>query len=228
MKISIIIPAYEAKGRAVELMSELFDSISNQTYKDYEIIVADHSLDVEIENLCKKYNLNINHFYNDRGRGNSSINMNEGIKRATGDVIKVMHMDDVMINPHTLEHIAKGLEGNPNSMWGAVVFNHNYETGKNPGIRRVIVPSIDTVIGCPSVSFFRLNKDNPELFDENLIILNDHDMHQRLNKKYGLPIIIGDEKKIYITIRMHDEQVSGWIGREKEQQEIEYLKLKLQ
>jgi len=227
MKISIIIPTYEAKGRAIEFISQLINSIFRQTYKNYEVIISDHSLNNDIEEFCKNNNMNIIHFYNNRGRGNSSINMNEGIKLATGDVIKIMHMDDIMTNPNTLSHIVNSFIDNPNLSWGALTFNHNYESGETPGIRRIIIPDMNSIIGCPSVSFFKLNKVDVDLFDENLIIINDHDMPQRLNKKYGTPIIIGDEKNIYITIRMHNEQVSEWISKDKEKQEREYFKLKI-
>lgn len=226
MKISVIIPAYEAKGRAIELLTELFDSLEVQTYKNFEVVVSDHSKNNDIENFCKTRNLDVIHFYNDRGRGNSSINMNEGIKRATGDVIKVVHMDDVVFNPETFRLITELLEKNPDKKWGAVGFNHNYEDADDgeEKIRRIIIPSIDTVIGCPSVSFFRVNNDDPDFFDENLIIINDHDMHQRLFKKYGEPVVVSE---ICITIRMHQEQVSSWIGSKKEKEEWKYFKLKM-
>lgn len=226
MKISIVIPAYEAGGRAVELMSDLFDSISAQTYKNYEVIVSDHSLDNRVEEICKKYDFDIIHFYNDRGRGNSSINMNEGIKRSNGDVIKIMHMDDIMINPSTLSQIVINFENNTKLKWGALTFNHNYESNEEQIIRRIIVPSMSSTMGCPSVSFFLNNKETPDLFDENLIIINDHDMHYRLHKKYGEAIIIGNEDNIYITIRMHKGQVSSYIEKDKEQEEWKYFKLK--
>jgi glycosyltransferase involved in cell wall biosynthesis len=227
MKFSIIIPTYEAHGRSTELLTDLLNSLKNQTYNNLEIIVSDHSQNFDVENLCNTYlDINIIHFYNKIGLGNSSINMNEGIKKATGDVIKIMHMDDIMCNKNCLNDIYKSFCENPKSKWGALSFNHNYEIEKKPNIKRIIVPNINTVIGCPSVSFFKLNKENTDFFDENLIIINDHDMHQRLYKKYGSPIIIGDEKNIYITIRMHDKQVSSWVGSEREKKEWEYFKLK--
>jgi glycosyltransferase involved in cell wall biosynthesis len=222
MKFSIIIPAYEAKGRAIQFMTELLNSIRNQTYKNFEIIIPDHSQNNEIEMLCHSYSdMNIKHFYNERGRGNSSVNMNEGIKVASGDVIKIIHMDDVMFNPDTLRLIFDEFEKNKSSNWGAVGFNHNYESENE--IRRTIIPSMEGVIGCPSVSFFKIDSENLILFDENLIIINDKDIHERLYKKYGEPIIVND---ICITIRMHENQVSNLISSEKEKQEREYLKNK--
>ena len=223
MLISIVIPAYEAKGDSIRLLTDLFESIKKQTYKKFEIVIADHSEDKAIFEFCSKYDFNITHFFNERGRGNASVNMNEGIIRSKGDIIKIMHMDDAFTNPECLSLIKESLDRNKNVFWGAVAFNHNYENEGVQSIRREIVPSMSGVIGCPSVSFFRNNKKEPDLFDENLIIINDHDFHQRLYKKYGNPFIISD---ICVTVRLHENQVSSWIGKEREEKEIEYFRTK--
>ena len=222
MKISIVIPAYESKGRGIEFLSDLFKSIEQQTYKNYEIIISDHSKNNEIEKFISNCDLNVIHFYNERGIGNSSVNMNEGIKKATGDIIKIMHIDDIFCNNFALELMVEKFKKNINLFWGVMAFNHNYESENS--IRRIIIPEVDNAYGCPSVSFFRLNRLDPDFFDENLIVINDHDMHYRLRKKYGDPITIED---VCVTIRMHGGQVSGWIGNETEKKEREYFENKI-
>ena len=209
MKISIIIPTYEAYNTATKLLNELFDTIELQTYKDYEIIVADHSKNNKVKNLCQQRTLPIQHFYNERKRGNSSANMNDGIKKASGNFIKIMHMDDMFCSHIALELLANEID-KTDKKWGAIVFNHFYENEKK--ISENFVPS-EPCIGCPSVSFFA-NDDN--LFDENFIVLNDADMHFRLQKKYGKPIIISET---CITIRIHDMQLIKLLHKEKEMQE---------
>lgn len=209
MKISIIIPAYEANNIATKLLNELFDTIELQTYKDYEIIVADHSKSNEVKNLCQQRTFPIQHFYNERKRGNSSANMNDGIKKASGNFIKIMHMDDMFCSHIALELMANEID-KTDKKWGAFVFNHFYENEKK--ISKITVPG-GSCIGCPSVSFFA-NDDN--FFDENFIVLNDADMHFRLRKKYGEPIIISET---CITIRIHDMQLSKLLPKKKEIQE---------
>ena len=55
IKISIIIPAYNAE----KYIRECFDSIVNQDYRDYEVIVInDGSTDNTLE-ICKFYEKNI-------------------------------------------------------------------------------------------------------------------------------------------------------------------------
>ena len=226
MKFSIVIPTYEYKGLAVKLLDTLLESIIKQTFTDYEVIVVDHSVNNVIENYCNNYSeLNIKYIKNEIGRGNSSINMNVGIKNAIGDFIKIMHIDDWFCNTKTLELINNAINEDPTKKWGGVGFNHFYEESQMTN--RPILPYIDsnirTLIGCPSVSFFINEKENPNYYDENLIIINDSDMHIRLGKKYGEPILINE---YCVTVRMSENQVSNQVSHEKHTNEINYYKTK--
>jgi len=224
MKFSIVIPTYEYKGLAPVLLNKLLGSISEQTFTDYEIIVSDHSKSDLVKNFLneKWSNLPIFYYKNERGVGNSSINMNEGIKLSNGEFIKIMHMDDWFCNPQTLKLINESITKEYNKKWGGVGFNHYYE--ERNVIERYITPHINpnirTLLGCPSVSFF-INDDN--FFDEELIIINDSDMHIRLGKKYGDPILINE---YCVTVRMSDNQVSNQVTKEQHTNEIMYYKNK--
>lgn len=131
-------------------------------------------------------------------------------------------MDDWFCNPQTLKLINESITKEYNKKWGGVGFNHYYE--ERNVIERYITPHINpnirTLLGCPSVSFF-INDDN--FFDEELIIINDSDMHIRLGKKYGDPILINE---YCVTVRMSDNQVSNQITQEQHTNEIMYYKNK--
>jgi glycosyltransferase involved in cell wall biosynthesis len=231
MKVSIVIPTYEAKGKAVILLDELLRSIHSQDYKNIEVVISDHSKDDVVKDYLDSWRneLNIVYLRNFRGHGNSSINMNEGMKIASGEFIKIMHMDDIFCDNSAISKMAEGISGDKSIKWGAFGFKHNYE--KENSIRREIVPSQYTnsrmsasaLIGCPSVSFFINDKDS--FFDENMIIVNDFDMHYNLEKKYGKPFIIPD---ISIIIRIHDDQVTNSLSTYtiKETEEMNYFKTK--
>ncbi len=233
MKISIVVAAYEAKGKGVALLEDLFNSINSQTFKDVEVVVSDHSVDDVIKEYVESWKDKMNMVYirTERGRGNSSINMNEGIKVSTGDYIKIMHMDDQFCNNNALEIMASKISEDEKIKWGAFGFNHLYESQGT--VSREMVPSFynnqrmgqSSLIGCPSVSFFINDKTN--LFDEEMIIVNDFDMHFRLNQKYGAPLIIPE---ISITVRMHADQVTNSLStyNEKETEEMNYFKTKNQ
>jgi glycosyltransferase involved in cell wall biosynthesis len=212
--ISIVIPSYEAKGKGCFFLKRCLNSIASQSYKNYEVIISDHSNDTKIEEEAATFsNMRIKHFYNLRGRGNSSINMNEGIKKACGDVIKVLHLDDQFCNDEALSKL-NDLFKNQDTKWGAFGFDHIKENV----IIRPVVPNMEETMGCPSTSFF-LNDDN--YFNESLIIINDHEMHHRLSLKYGKPSVIED---ICVRIGVHDDQVTHADGsKEKEALEWEYF-----
>lgn len=215
-KISIVIPTFEAKGRAIEFLQKLFDSIKEQTFQDFEVIVPDHSQDEVIKNFCEEYEMDIHHFFNSRGRGNSSINMNEGIKKAKGKYIKVIHMDDFMNNNKALELLYNGMESNPDKKWVAWTFNHLYEDENNT-TRHQITPHEDITFGCPSVTGFVNGEEI--YFDEKIIYLNDKDLNDKLGMKYGLPYVV---KELCVTIRQYSGQVSK-THRNVEAQERAYL-----
>ena len=81
--ISICIPTYEMKGKGAEYLSYSFNVLYQQTFKDFEIIISDHSESDAIKDLCTQWNsiLNIKYIRNQYKRGNSSANTNNAIKK---------------------------------------------------------------------------------------------------------------------------------------------------
>lgn len=217
-KISIVIPAYEYDGRARFFLSRLLASVHSQTYQNFEVIVTDHSQDTVVREVCGESSLTIVYLHNSENRGNSSENMNFGLRHASGDVAKVMHMDDFFTADNALELIVDCLRKSPNTSWGVLGFTHFLDEAIEP--HRPIVPSLTTTLGCPSVSFFRKMGVRFDEFDPNLIVINDHDMHQRLLLKYGRPAIISD---LCIGIGVSRSQVSKMLKGERETAEVAYF-----
>ena len=91
MKVSVAVPVYEYYERGVEFLDDMLRTISMQTLKDVEVVIADHSVNHEIEDYCKlnEYNLDINYIRNEEGRGNPAVNTNKAIDNCTGEIIKV-------------------------------------------------------------------------------------------------------------------------------------------
>ena len=56
-QISICIPTYEYKGRGVEFLAELFDSIERQTFTDFDVVISDHSKDDVIQTVVSSLSL---------------------------------------------------------------------------------------------------------------------------------------------------------------------------
>jgi glycosyltransferase involved in cell wall biosynthesis len=89
-EFSICIPTYEYKGRGVEFLSHLFDTLEEQTFTDYEVIVSDHSQDLEIYNFCEKSGdrFDLKYLRNSEQRGSLSQNTNMCFRIAQGRILK--------------------------------------------------------------------------------------------------------------------------------------------
>lgn len=104
IKFSIIICAFNVQ----EYIDKAINSILNQTYKNYEIIVVnDNSTDETLERLTKYDNLIIINNKENFGLGSSR---NIACKHAIGEYIIYLDADDTLYENTTLEKINKVLE----------------------------------------------------------------------------------------------------------------------
>jgi glycosyltransferase involved in cell wall biosynthesis len=209
MKISICIPTWEQYGRGVEFLKNNFEILLSQTYKNFNVIISDHSKDDNIKLLCDEYSnhFEIKYFKNENFLGNGPANTNNAILNADGDIIKIIFQDDYLFDERALELTSKEFE-NDECMWLVCGCNHTHDDGithsnpMTPYWNDAIKRGVNT-ISSPSVLSFRNN--NPCLFDENLTMLMDCDMYQQLFVRYGLPTILSD---CLVTNRIHKHQIS--------------------
>jgi glycosyltransferase involved in cell wall biosynthesis len=209
MKISICIPTWEQYGRGVEFLKNNFEVLLSQTYKNFNVIISDHSKDDNIKLLCDEYSnyFEIKYFKNENFLGNGPANTNNAIINADGDIIKIIFQDDYLYDEKALELTSNEFENNE-CMWLVCGCNHTHDDGLSytnemiPYWNDAIKKGVNT-ISSPSVLSFR--NDKPCLFDENLTMLMDCDMYYQLYVRYGLPTIL---PKYLITNRIHKHQIS--------------------
>jgi len=103
MKFSLIIPAFNAEKH----INKCIDSVLNQTYSNYEIIVINDGSFDNTDNIINDYKdvLNIK-----KANEGLSAARNDGVARATGDYIIFLDSDDY-INSNLLEEINNVLSG---------------------------------------------------------------------------------------------------------------------
>jgi len=91
-KISIAIPTWETYGRGAEFLDDLLRTIEIQTFKDFEVVISDHSEDNEIFDKIGEFEDRIEFCYskNKNDKGNGPANTNRAIDMCSGDIIKVM------------------------------------------------------------------------------------------------------------------------------------------
>lgn len=154
-------------------LKRAIDSVMSQTYQNYEIV------------LTKK--------------GSMAENTNEGIKRATGDLIKILYMDDYFAHENALQGIVDAWNG----YWLVTGCEHDDGIARyNPHMPKY--SENENTIGSPSVLTFKNGLDM--YFDERMSWMLDLDFYNRMYKKYGEPTILND---INVTIGIHDGQMTN-------------------
>ena len=207
--ISICIPTYEMRGHGVAFLKQSFDILTNQTFKNFDVIVSDHAKVDVIKDLCiaYKYKLDIHYYRNFENIGNSSANINNAIKKATGKLIKILFQDDFLYSNNSLEDIANNFNLEKDK-WLITACEHSKD-GIN--LFRPFYPKYNNnihlgnnTISSPSV--LTIKNDEPLLFDENLIWLMDCDYYKRCYDKFGAPKIFNS---INIVNRAGIHQISN-------------------
>lgn len=217
-KLSIAIPTSDLDGKTY-FFKRCLDSLWNQSLQDFEIIVTDNSEDDEIEKLCEWYKTGIK-YYKNPIKGMAQ-NTNEAIRRSTGELIKVLYMDDFMAHDEALQEIVKHFKGE----WMVSGCTH---TADGIGRYNAHFPKYtegiqlgNNTIGSPSVLTIK-NKE-PLLFDEELTWLLDCDLYKRYYDKYGEPTILSD---LNVVMGLHEGQATYTMGDDRKLQEEEYIRTK--
>lgn len=109
--ISICIPAYK---RLVDL-ERLLNSIAEQTYKNFEVIITDDSPNDTVKDFLGSYNADfpLLYFKNEQALGTPE-NWNEGFRKANGLWLKLMHDDDYFATNESLYQFVNAIDQQPN------------------------------------------------------------------------------------------------------------------
>ena len=105
MKFSIIIPVYNPNN---DLFNNCLDSISKQTYEDFEVIIVDDGSTNNCENIYNKFTKFKAFKINNSGVSNAR---NYGIRKSEGEWIVFVDADDTIPN-NTLEIYNKHIKDN--------------------------------------------------------------------------------------------------------------------
>lgn len=216
--LTVAVPTHDMPDK-VYFLKRLLDSLWNQSYQDFEIVVTDNSEDYALEQVCDFYRTGIRYFRNPiKGMAQ---NTNEAIRRSRGKLIKILYMDDYMAHDEAIQNIVDKFKGRwmvsgckhtmdgkniYNSHWPA--YNENIRLGNN-------------TIGSPSVLTI-LNKE-PLFFDEEMTWLLDCDYYHRLYEKYGEPTILED---VNVIIGLGEHQMTYTMGDDRKAREYEYIQKK--
>ena len=106
-KITIITPTFNSSKTILTNLK----SVKNQKYKNFEHLIIDKNSNDGTKNLVKKENNKKIRIISEKDNGIYDA-INKGIKLAKGEIISILHSDDVYYSDQTLLKVVKAFEGN--------------------------------------------------------------------------------------------------------------------
>ena len=103
-KFSVIIPVYNVE----KYIKKCLDSVFNQTFKDFEVIVINDGTPDKSMDIVKQYDVKV---IEQKNQGQSAAR-NNGIKKAKGDYLIFLDSDDYW-EKELLSEINKSLKNKP-------------------------------------------------------------------------------------------------------------------
>lgn len=209
--VSVIIPVYNRE----DYIGEAIESVLNQTYKNFELIIVNDGSTDNTENIVKGYaekDKRIKYFYQENQGAYSA--RNKGIEESNGEFISFLDSDDKYF-PYALEkmvYLFQTLPENVKLIYGN--FINEIEGQKEKIYREIVEPAPKPVlfhqflIGnpiLPTTSMVR--KDVFEeigLFDDKYSMAEDYDFWTKLILKYNiaklnLPVSIYRKHQVQLT-----------------------------
>lgn len=187
-KVSIVVPIHDMQ-HGDKFLWRLVNSLTSQTFKDWELIITKD--------------------------GKMAENTNSGIKRARGELIKILYLDDCFTDERCLDVCDAMLETDEWAIFGTnnnlkPKWTDDIETGNNK-------------LGSPSALVFRNHFENNILFDESMSWLLDCDYYKRMHSKYGAPLIFSGD---WVTLGEGPHQMTHILTDEQKLKEHEMMQQK--
>jgi glycosyltransferase involved in cell wall biosynthesis len=211
-KVSIVIPAYNHEKYVRECVQSVFD----QTYQDFEIIITDDGSSDETVNVIKEFDDSRILLYTHANNKGVCTAINNCIQKAAGEYIAVLNSDDIW-EPTKLEKQVKYLDSHPeigavftkvafideaSDLIGFEKFQHSRTFEKENRSRYEWLNYFFFSGNClchPSILIRKKCHEDVGLYNKRMFNLHDLDMWVRLCFKYEIHIL--DEKLVCFRIR---------------------------
>lgn len=188
--VSILIPAFERP----DYLRRSLKQIALQSFRDFEVIVTDDSATDAIESFLREqtFDFPIRYRHNSPAKG-TPLNWTSGIDLAAGEWIKILHDDDWLARPDSLDEYVRAIRPEIDLIFSGyeAVFE---ETGHRED-RTISKHAFDEItrnpyklfasnrIGPPSVLMFR--RGMTEHFDPQLKWIVDWEGYIRMLQQHG-------------------------------------------
>lgn len=180
-KVSVVIPTYNS----IKYLIVAIESVLNQTFQDFEILVIDDGSTDDTKETLKKYKNQVTYIYQENA--GVAAARNNGINRAQGEYIAFLDADDYWV-PTKLEKQIAALENSDCKVCYSaftigdkdlhpITVNHSKRLGKT--LDDLLLHG-GNVVGTPSTVMVEADLQKRELFDLNLSHGADWEMWIRL------------------------------------------------
>lgn len=188
--LSICIPAYKNTSH----LARLLDSVTQQSFRDFEVVITDDSPDDSVEQLVLTYKNSLPiHYSRNKQQLGTPENWNESIRHASGKWIKMMHNDDWFAHPDALDRFVQATREYPDCPFFFAAFqNVEEDTGKTEIVKCSFLDrwflGLSTLhlfkrvyVGNPSCTLIR--RDVDEWYDKRFRFVVDFEFYIRCFKK---------------------------------------------
>jgi len=203
--VSIIIPVYNSE----QYITECIDSVLNQSYQNFEIIVVDDGSTDDTSSIITQYNNDKITLYHQQNSGSGAAR-NHGVKKASGAWIAFIDADDIWLP----DKLHKQLTNCSDKAWshtdlyfhGDIYPRHTKTTELTSKYSGHILEHllVENSIGTSSVIINKKVFEELGGFNTDLRALQDWDLWLRVAKKYEICYV--NEPLVYY--RVHSKSVS--------------------
>jgi glycosyltransferase involved in cell wall biosynthesis len=204
--VSVIIPTFNR----VRMVKEAIDSVQDQTFKDYELLVVDDGSTDSTGDILASYK-DVITVLSQKNKGVSAAR-NRGISRAKGELIAFLDSDDLWL-PDKLKAQVDFFQSNPEAMicqteeiWIRDGKRVNPKNRHKKYSGMIFKQSLPLCIVSPSAVVMRRGLfDKVGVFDEQLPACEDYDLWLRVSSQYPIYLI---NTPLIIKRGGHEDQLS--------------------
>lgn len=223
MKVSIITIVYNNKN----CIADCIESVLSQTYSNIEYIVIDGGSDDGTQSVINKYLDKIAYFVSEKDKGLYDA-LNKGIKKATGDIVGILHSDDLFYSTNAIESVVEAFQTTNSDIVyakGQYVERENIKNIKRiypskPFKKRFLnfgwIP-LHTTIYAKNELF-----DKYGLYDTKYSIASDYDISLRWFKNTEIKKYYLD--KWVVTMRLGGKSTTAKLQKKKSSEDLDIIK----
>lgn len=172
--LSIIMPVYNAADH----LGQALDSILNQDFKDYEIILIDGGSTDGTRSIIEKHQALLTYWQSEKDKGIYDA-MNKGIAKASGQWLYFMGADDVLADGAVLQSVFSDKTAPEVQIKHGMIENVNRQSKKVPRFHETQFSSLLYWKNCMHHQgvFYRADLFNKIGFNPSYRVLADYDLN---------------------------------------------------